>query len=329
MSLPEGPWAVILLIAGAAALATLGLALSIRAAGVWQRQRRLARELEGVTRSDLSVGAQEVLRSASLPTTGWAGFLARLLPRGTDIAYRLQQSGLGWSVSQLVAFSVLGGSIALAVSLLLPVGTLLVAVPGLVLVGASAPYLFVLFERSRRWRAFERQLPDVAGLLGRAIRAGHPLSAGIRMVAEELPAPAADEFKQMFEETRFGLPFEESLLSLVDRIPIMDLRLMATAMLIQREVGGNLAEMLERVADTIRERFRLRKQISVLTAEARMSGVILVLLPLATALVIQLVNPSYMEPLYKEHTGRVMIGMMVVLEILGILWMRRITRVQG
>lgn len=329
MNLPQGPWAVVLLIVGATMLATLGLALGIQAAGLWRRQRRLARELEGVTKSDLSIGAQEVLRAASLPATGWSGWLANLLPRGTDIAYRLQQSGLGWTVSQLVAFSVLGGSIALALSLLLPVDLLFLAVPGLTLFGASIPYMIVMWQRGRRWKAFERQLPDVAGLLGRAIRAGHPLSAGIRMVSEELPAPASEEFRQMFEETRFGLPFEDSLLAMADRLPLMDLRLMATAMLIQREVGGNLAEMLERVADTIRERFRLRKQIEVLTAEARLSGIILVVLPLVTALMIQFVNPSYLAPLYKEHAGRVMIGMMVVLEIIGILWMRRITRIEA
>ncbi len=282
-----------------------------------------------MTKSDLSVGAQEVLRAASLPTSGWSGWVAKFLPRGTDIAYRLQQSGLGWTVSQLVAFSVLGGSIALALSLLMPVDLLFLAIPVLTLCGAATPYMIVLWHRNRRWKAFEQQLPDVAGLLGRAIRAGHPLSAGIRMVSEEMPAPASEEFRQMFEETRFGLPFEDSLLAMVDRIPLIDLRLMATAMLIQREVGGNLAEMLERVAETIRERFRLRRQIQVLTAEARLSGIILVILPLLTALMIQLINPTYLVPLYKEHTGRVMIGMMVVLEIIGIFWMRRITRIEA
>lgn len=221
-------WGLILLVAGGAALVTLGVALAVRGAGIWQRQRKLTRELQAVTRADLSVGAQEVLRAASLPPSGWSGRLASMMPQATDIAYRLQQSGVGWTMGQLVTFCGLAGSIGLALSMLYPVDLLFIGLPITTGVATSLPYLYVLWRRGRRWRAFERQLPDVAGLLGRAIRAGHPLSAGIRMVSEEMPSPAADEFRQLFEETRFGVPFEESLLSLVDRLPIIDLRLMAT-----------------------------------------------------------------------------------------------------
>ena len=328
MSFFDDVWTLIALVAFGAALVTLGVALAVRAAGVWQRQRKLTRELQAVTHADLSVGAQAVLRAAALPVSGWSARLAGLMPRGTDLAYRLQQSGLGWTVGQLMAFSGLTGSVCLALSMLLPIDILAFGLPVLTLLGASLPYLYVLWKRGRRWRAFERQLPDVAGLLGRAIRAGHPLSAGIRMVSEELPAPAADEFRQLFEETRFGIPFEESLLSMVDRIPVIDLRLMATAMLIQREVGGNLAEMLERVAETIRERFRLRKQIRVLTAEARLSALVLFLLPVGTGVMIHVVNPTYMAPLYQEHAGRLMIAGMLFLEMIGFFWLRRITQLE-
>jgi tight adherence protein B len=179
-------------------------------------------------------------------------------------------------------------------------------------------------KAAKRIRLFEAQLPGAIDLIGRAIRAGHPLSAGLKMVADETTDPIAGEFRRVFEEQRFGLPFDDTLLGLADRVALVDVRILNTAILIQREVGGNLAEVLDNLAHTIRERFKLRRQLRVITAQGRISGYVLAVLPIALGVVIFLLNPSYMSTLFQAGIGRILVAGAIVLQVLGYFWIRKI-----
>ena len=145
--------------------------------------------------------------------------------------------------------------------------------------GAVLPTLYVRWRRNRGLYQFEEMLPESMDLVGRALRAGHPLSAGLKMAADDGAEPVASEFRRVFEEQRFGLPLQDSLLGMADRINLVDVRILVTAILIQREVGGNLAEILDNLSAVIRARFTIRRQIKVYTAQGRMTGYLLALLP--------------------------------------------------
>jgi tight adherence protein B len=188
--------------------------------------------------------------------------------------------------------------------------------------------MYVRRAKARRILRVESQLPDAIDLIARAVRAGHPLSEGLRMVAEEAPEPLAAEFRVTFEEQRFGLPFEEALLGLGDRVEVVDIRILITAILVQREVGGNLSEILERIAETMRARFNLKRQVRVYTAQGRMSGYTLAALPILVGVVITVINPDYMQTLFYEPLGQALLAGAATLQGIGFLWIRRIVDVR-
>ncbi len=194
--------------------------------------------------------------------------------------------------------------------------------------GGFGPYLHVRNRKARRIRQLESQLPDAIDLIARAVRAGHPLSEGLRMAAEEAPQPLAAEFRVTFEEQRFGLPFEEALLGLGDRVEVVDVRILVTAILVQREVGGNLSEILEQIAETMRARFNLKRQVRVYTAQGRMSGYTLAALPIFVGVVISVINPAYIQTLFSDPLGRGLLTCAAVLQGIGFLWIRRIVDVR-
>jgi tight adherence protein B len=171
-------------------------------------------------------------------------------------------------------------------------------------------------------------LPEAIDLLGRAIRAGHPLSAGMKMVADETRDPIASEFRRTHDENRFGLPFEDAILAMADRVNLVDVRILVTAILIQREVGGNLAEVLDNLSTVIRARFTIRRQLRVYTAQGRFSGYVLSLLPIATGFAIYSLNPSYMMLLFTDPMGKLMVATAIIFQIIGFLWIRKIVDIE-
>jgi tight adherence protein B len=164
--------------------------------------------------------------------------------------------------------------------------------------------------------------------MGRAIRAGHPLSSGLKMVADEAAEPISGEFRRIFEEQRFGMPFDDTMLGLADRVPMVDTRILVTAILIQREVGGNLAEVLDKIASVIRERFQIRRQLRTYTAQGRMSGYVLGGLPIAVGFALFAINPDYIGTLFREPIGHLMLGAAAVLQVTGYMWIRKITNIE-
>jgi tight adherence protein B len=184
------------------------------------------------------------------------------------------------------------------------------------------PFAALLLTRSRRLRAFEKSFPEAIDLLGRAVRAGHAFTTGLEMIAQELPEPLAGEFRTTFEEQNFGMPLKDALLNLTERIPLVDVRFFVTALLVQKETGGNLAEILDKLAHVIRERFRIMGEVRIKTAQGRLTAMILIVLPLALVLLMKEISPDYMRPLFEDPWGRWILGSAALMQVIGgvILW---------
>jgi tight adherence protein B len=170
--------------------------------------------------------------------------------------------------------------------------------------------------------------PETLEMFARSLRAGHSFTGAIQLVAQEMPDPIAPEFMKVFEEQNLGIPLRQALIGMTDRVDILDVKFFVTAILIQRETGGNLAEIIDKIAYVIRERFRVQGQLKIFTAQARLSGGILSLLPIGVAGLIGILNPDYLKPLFLERTGRIMIAIAVILQVLGMLAIRKIIRIK-
>jgi tight adherence protein B len=296
------------------------------------REWRLRREVVDALR-DGSADAQAepdrrhaVLRAGSEIDGGLLRLLADRVPQLWDLHHLLSQSGLSWTLEGLLLRMAVFASVFGVVTALVSQSGW--AAPVAFVFGASLPYMYVRRRKTRRILQIESQLPDAIDLIARAVRAGHPLTEGLRMTAEEAAQPLADEFRVTFEEQRFGLPFEEALLGLGDRVDVVDIRILITAILVQREVGGKLSEILERIAETMRSRFNLKRQVRVYTAQGRMSGYTLAALPIIVGLVITVINPDYMSTLYDEPLGHMLLGSAAFLQCIGFIWIRRIVDVR-
>jgi tight adherence protein B len=235
---------------------------------------------------------------------------------------RLFVGQAGWKIkpAKLVLISGVVGLSAYVVAGLLYPNPLVALV-----IGAGVgfvPFAALLLTRSRRLRAFQKSFPEAIDLLARAVRAGHAFTTGLEMIAQELPEPLAGEFRIAFEEQNFGLPLKDALLNLTERIPLVDVRFFVTALLVQKETGGNLAEILDKLAHVIRERFRILGEVRIKTAQGRLTAAILIALPPVLVLVLKGINPDYMRPLFEDPWGPWVLGTAAVMQVIGgvILW---------
>jgi tight adherence protein B len=204
--------------------------------------------------------------------------------------------------------------------------------PGLVLpMGLSLavlPWLWLWMRRRKRFRQFAKQLPEALELVSRALRAGHSLASGFNLVSEEMKAPIAKEFQRVFEEHNLGISLETALDNMTDRIPNLDLRFFATAIVLQRQTGGDLAEILDKIGYIVRERFKIWGQVQALTGEGRLSGIVLLALPPVLFLVVYRMNPEYETPLFTDPLGRQMLAVGIVMQILGALVIKKIINIK-
>lgn len=307
---------------------TLSLALMWEILRDWMRRREVAKRLQPAL-----LNADEVRdrRSDDLirEFAGSESFLATLsrsLPGMERTTALLREARSDWAPETFLLLSV-GLAFGLGAATLL-LTDMLVAAAGATALGALSPYLVLRHKRNSRVMRFEEEFPESIDLLTRAIRAGHPLASGMRMVADEGPPTVAEEFRQAFEEQRFGLPFDDALLGMVDRTSLVDVRIFVIAVLIQREVGGNLAEILDNLADTIRGRFYIRRQLRVYTAQGRLSGYTLAALPLVVGLLTFLMQPEHIGLLFNTAIGWFMVATALVLQLIGVLWIRKIIDVE-
>jgi tight adherence protein B len=200
--------------------------------------------------------------------------------------------------------------------------------PGLGFLLALVPFAWLLHKRSRRLKTFAAQLPESLELVARALRAGHSLAAGLHVVAEEMPMPIADEFNRVYEEQNLGIPIDDALRSMCERVPNLDLRFFVTSVCIQRMTGGDLAEILDKIGYVIRERFRILGQVKALTAEGRLSGVILMALPFLLFLVMLHIKYDYVEKLWTHPLGVKMSIGALIMQLLGALIIRKIVNIK-
>jgi tight adherence protein B len=203
---------------------------------------------------------------------------------------------------------------------------LIIALPIGVMFGLL-PFMNLQYRRSNRLKIFEQQLPEALDTMSRALRAGHALPNAIKMISEEMADPIASEFRTVFDEVNFGFSMQDALLNLATRVPMTDLRYFVIAVLIQRETGGNLAELLGNISALIRARLKLLATVRVLSAEGRLSAWILTLLPFALGFVINMINPDFMKILWEDTGGQKMVGVAAVMMVVGIFWMRKIVRI--
>ena len=247
-------------------------------------------------------------------------------PRGSAVATWIGQSGMKASVSgvMLVALALAGlvGVVALKATRL-PVGFPIGAI-----VGFSVPFVVLKVKRGRRLRAFEEQFPEALDMIARALKAGHAFATGLKMAADELPDPVGPEFRKTFDEQNFGLPLKDSLDNLAVRIPLLDVRFFGTAVLIQRETGGNLSEILENLGHVVRERFKILRQVRVYTAHGRFTGYVLLALPAFLGVALSFINPDHMNMLFRERMGQMMLLGALVMQTIGFLWIKHVVKIE-
>ena len=192
----------------------------------------------------------------------------------------------------------------------------------------SLPLVWCFIKRKRRFAAFQKQLPDALELIGRALRAGHSLAAGFKLVADETSPPLGKEFGRVYEEQNLGVPLDDALENMSNRIPNLDLRFFSTAVILQRQTGGDLAEILDKIGRLIRDRFRIWGQIQALTGEGRISGIVLLGLPPVLFAAIYYLNSDYIELLFVDPLGKKMLAVAIVLQLLGALVIKKIINIK-
>ncbi len=218
-------------------------------------------------------------------------------------------------------------SLLLAVVAYFAGGNILFAWAGVVL-GFFLPYAYASHMRKKRFQKFEEKFPEAIDTLARAVRAGHAFTTAIEMIANEVSEPVAGEFRQLFEEQKFGLPVRDALLNLADRIPLVDVKFFVTAVMLQRETGGNLAEILDNLSYVIRERFKILRQVRVHTAQGRLTMVLLMALPPTVVVVMYVLNRGFIMPLFIDPIGHALIVAGITMQTLGYFFIRRIIRIQ-
>jgi len=194
--------------------------------------------------------------------------------------------------------------------------------------GLMIPFGYASFLRSKRFQKFETLFPEAIDTLARAVRAGHAFTTALELIAGEMAEPVAGEFRKLFEEQKFGLPVRDALLNLAERIPIVDVKFFVTAVMLQRETGGNLAEILDNLSYVIRERFKIQRQVRVYTAQGRLTMLLLMALPPIIILVMEVMNPDFIKPLFNDPIGHLLIVVGVILQTIGFFMIRKIIQIQ-
>jgi tight adherence protein B len=290
-------------------------------------KRRLELRLQEVSSSDSGdEGEATVVRrepDGPLPAIERAVLKTRA---GSQLALLIEQSGVQTTPGAILVSSFGAASVAaLLTAVFVPY---LIVVPFAALMAGFLPFVWLRWKRSSRLKKFEEQFPDALDVLSRAVRAGHAFQAALGMAADELPWPVGPELKKAFDQQNFGLPLRDALGQLADRVPILDVRFFVTAVLIQRDTGGNLAEILDNLAAVVRERFKIQRQVRVHTAHGRFTGFVLLGLPIFLAIALTMIDPEHMTPLFHDHLGQMMLAVILVMQAVGYVWIRRVMKIE-
>lgn len=292
------------------------------------QERRLSERLEEVTTIEApkDEDAEELVKVSHGGPLPALDRIAAGTARGSALAAWIDQSGVRISMSALLLISmVLAGILGFvgAAVLRLGVGWLIGGA-----LGFALPFVYLRVKRTKRLRKFEEAFPEALDLMARALKAGHAFATGLKMVADEMEEPVGPEFRKTFDEQNFGLPLKDALANLTARIPLLDVRFFSTAVMIQRETGGNLSEILENLAHVVRERFKILRQVRVHTAHGRLTGYVLLALPVFLAIALSIINPEHMQLLFREELGHKMLVVTVIMQTVGYFWIRQVVKIE-
>ena len=281
-------------------------------------------ELTGKKRNGAKSSEATLLTSNSLDET--KTMADEVLAKVGNIRHMMEQADVEMSASRFLTICVACAAAGAAICVATPVPNYLLPLFAAVLGGL--PVLWLVFKRKKRMNEFNKQLPEALELISRSLRAGHSLAAGFGLVAEEMKDPIAKEFGRAFEEQNLGITLDEALQDMTVRVPNMDLRFFATAVILQRQTGGDLAEILDKIGMLIRERFKLAGQIQALTGEGRLSGIVLLGLPPTLFATMLYLNYEYAMVLFRDETGRKLMAGALVLQLVGALVIRKIINIK-
>jgi tight adherence protein B len=294
-----------------------------------RKERRIGERLREVGQpvvGDEATAAATVVRQAIESPLPAIDKLLHGSGLGGRLSGLIEQSGLQTTPAAIIVFSLVTGIALGLVAFMLakaPVVGLVAALIGLVL-----PIGYLAQRRAARRRRFEEQFPEALDLLSRALRAGHAFQSALGMVADELPDPVGPEFRKTFEQQNFGLPLTDALNDLAARTQLLDVRFFVTAVTIQRETGGNLSEILDNLAEVVRERFKLLRQVRVHTAHGRMTGYVLLALPACLGIALYFINADHMNTLFNHPIGRTMLVGAAVMQTVGYFWIRQVIKIE-
>jgi tight adherence protein B len=247
----------------------------------------------------------------------------------SSIQTLLQQAGLQWAPSHLLVAMAVGAGIGGFLGYLLqPLGFVLLGVFAFAFVLGGLPYFYVRHKRNSRLKELEEQLPEALDFLARSMRAGHAFSISLEMIGTEMPDPMGQEFRALFAEHNLGAPIEAAMANFGKRVPLLDVRLFISSVALQRQTGGNLSEVLTRLAFLIRERFRLRGQVKAASAHGRLTSAVLTILPIVMIFLLTFVAPDYLPTMLKDPDGKYMIIAAVIFQVLGYIIMRKIVNIK-
>jgi len=292
-----------------------------------KRENEIQRQLRDIGNLyTVDASGTNILKQQSLSAIPWVNRILVKFPGAMGLQLFITQAGSRWSVGTLIIGSlVLACFAAWGATLALPTAWLALL---LGMVGGGIPYLYLYWKRQGRFKKFDAQLPEAIDLMARALRAGHAIISAVEIVSQETPEPLAAEFRTVFDEQNLGLAIREALLNLVSRVPTDDVRFLATAILLQKETGGNLAEIMDKAASVMRERIRLKGQLRVYTAQGRMTGWFLCFLPFFVFGLISVVNRDYERLLWTSAIGVRLIYGALALMFLGVYTIRRIINIK-
>jgi tight adherence protein B len=292
-----------------------------------EADKRIQQRLSGMDRRVVGEDDQgEIVRQVTFSRVAWLDRFLRDTKAAPQLQLLLEQGKVTWTVGRFFFYSACMMLLGAVVGhWWIPAG-FAGWIPGLAL--GVAPLAWVLYKRSVRFRRFNLLLPEAVDLIARSLRAGQSLPMAMVTVAEEMGDPLGPEFRRSADEMNFGLPFREAMLGIFRRFPLQDLQFLISAILLQRETGGNLAELLDKTAAVLRSRIQLQQKVKVYTAQGRMTGAVLIALPFIAFVMLNLVRPGYTAPLFESDTGQKMVYGTLVSMALGAFFIRRIIRIK-
>ncbi len=316
--------AIVVFLVVAAGAFIAGWLFNQRSAQARLIKERLANEQKAPERS--AEDELALLRDQQLSEIPALDSILRRSSRVSELQIMLAQGGLDLRAGNFLGISALSGVVVGVVAYILSgraeVGWVAV------LIGAVLPYAFASVRRNRRFEKFEELFPEAIDTLARAVRAGHAFTTALELITNEVAEPVAGEFRQLFEEQKFGMPVRDALMNLTERIPLVDVKFFVTAVMLQRETGGNLAEILDNLSYVIRERFKIQRQVRVYTAQGRLTMALLMGMPPIIVSLMLFLNPGFIHPLFADPIGHALVAAGISLQTIGYFVIRKIIRIQ-